>query len=195
MNPNFSQRDSRWSSQYLGDSQLTIGKVGCLLTCAAAVLADCGVGTDPRRLNCWLVTNHGYKDDNLFIWKSIEPFGVKVLKVVSCQRVPAPVLDIAAYRQNGKHVILEVDWQPGGTIQQHWVRLLDPVDWRIHDPWQLPGQTEQPLSIYFAPGWDAARAIMAFGVYEPVQTKGAIYHAESAEEVQEQLCIRPRGQP
>ena len=35
----FSQRDPRWAADLLGSSEITIGKAGCLVTAAAAMMA------------------------------------------------------------------------------------------------------------------------------------------------------------
>jgi len=186
----YSQRDPRWKGKHLGTGRLTIGRVGCLLTCAAGVLAETGVGTDPDRLNRWLIANGGYVDENLFIFKSIEPFGVDLVDLIFCPTTPAPVGKLADHLAQGRHVIVEVDFQPGATVQPHWVRLLNVASGAILDPWQLPGQEATNLTRYFAPGWTAARAIMAAAVYAPV-TRRVTAHAELASAAaQTELCKR-----
>lgn len=161
----FSQRDPRWATELLGTSDITIGAAGCLLTCAAGLLADAGVGTDPGRLNRWLVANGGFVDDNLFVFQSIIPFGVTLVDLIFCPRTPAPVDVLAEHLAQGHAVIAEVDFTPGGIIQPHWIRLLNVHDRIILDPWQLPGQEMTDLRNYCAPGWDVARAIMVFAIY------------------------------
>ena len=39
---------------------------------------------------------------------------------------------------DGRVVLAQVDWEPGGKIEQHWVRLLDVKagETAIMDPWQ-----------------------------------------------------------
>jgi hypothetical protein len=162
----FSQRDPRWAAQKLGTGEQTIGQAGCLLSCAAGLLASWDVGTDPGRLNAWLTNNYGYVDDNLFVFQSIEAFGVDLADLVFCDTAPAPMEKLHSYLRAGRGVIVKVDFKPGGTVQQHWVRLLEPG--RIADPWQLPGQEERALDSYFVRGWDAARAIFAAVVYARV---------------------------
>ena len=67
----FSQRDPHWSTKKLGTGVATIGKVGCLMTSVAGVLATNGIATDPDQLNQWLIAKHGYADGNLFIFNSV----------------------------------------------------------------------------------------------------------------------------
>lgn len=43
----FSQRDPRWCKQYVGGSNLTIGEVGCYLTCVAMVHKRTGTSISP----------------------------------------------------------------------------------------------------------------------------------------------------
>lgn len=186
----WSQRDPRWARKHLGTGQLTIGRVGCLLTCAAGVLAETGVGTDPDRLNRWLVANGGFVDQNLFIFASIEPFGVDLVDLIFCPTTPAPVAALAEHLARGRHVIVKVDFQPGATVQPHWVRLLNVTDGAILDPWQLPGDEATTLDTYYAPGWTAARAIMAAAVYAPVARLVTAHAAFAAELAQPTLCLR-----
>ena len=183
----FSQRDPRWADKPLGTGTLTIGQAGCLLSCAAGVLATVGVGTDPGRLNDWLTRNGGYVDDNLFLFQSIEAFGVDLIDLRFCPYTPAPVGELRAAIERGQHVVLEVDAQPGGAIQPHWVRLLAPTT--LGDPWQLPGHEETGLAAYLAPGWDLARAILAYAVYAPA-TRAMLEHRGFAGEAQRGVRVR-----
>ena len=60
-----------------------------------------------------------------------------------------------------------MDWQPGNTLQTHWVHItgLDSAGGQIMDPWQLPGREFVNLGTYLAPGWDAARGIFKVAIY------------------------------
>lgn len=185
----FSQRDPNWAGKILGTGEPTIGQVGCLLTCAASMLVDLGVGTDPGRLNDWLIKTHGYVDDNLFLFDAIEPFGAKLVQFQMCERTPAPVGVLSAHVEAGRHVILLVDFQPGGKVQPHWVRLLNITNDAIMDPWQTDGKPH-PLSTYFAPGWTPERAIMGYVAYvKPKEAARVIAHAESGGAAQAELCF------
>lgn len=186
----FSQRDPQWAADQLGTGTLTIGRAGCLLTCVASVLADCGVGTDPGRLNAWLTTNRGYLNDDLFIFAAIEPLGVKLTRW-DCYDRPAPVAKLRENLLAGRHAVCMVDFSPGGTVQPHWVRVLEAHDWRIMDPWRLPGNEARDLGDYYAVGWDAARAILAVATYEPNVALRSVRHAGFAGPAQDFVCIAP----
>jgi hypothetical protein len=168
--PAYSQRDLRWAGLQLGTGPSTIGQAGCLIVAVAAGLRGFGVDTDPARLNAWLIEHGGYSQGDLFIWQSIEPFGVHLQSYVACPLTAAPMAQIRQALASGYLVIAEVDAQPGASIQQHWVRLLsvtaDGRDAEIMDPWQLPGAELCRLAEhYLAQGWDVARAVMAVGIY------------------------------
>jgi hypothetical protein len=194
MATHFSQRDPLWASKRLGTSPLTIGKAGCLITCVSGLLCDFGVATDPGRLNTWLIATRGYVDDNLFVFKSVEPYGVTFEGLTVCRAKPAPLQTIeGALSSDNRQVIVMVDFNPGGAIQQHWVRLLTNTD-DISDPWRLKGSEQRNLSDYFAPGWDAARAIMAVAIYkrdsDVMRPRVINPRSVDSAEVQPFVCIR-----
>jgi hypothetical protein len=169
----FSQRDPRWSSEALGSGPATIGRVGCLLTASAAMLATWGVDTDPHRLNQWLVANRGYAKGNLMTFSALAPFGVHFVAYIRCANVPAPVTRLINEVQGGAGVLVCMDWQPGQALQPHWVCVtsLSNTDGQIMDPWQLPGRECVSLATYLAPGWDAARGIFNVAVYRRSQAR------------------------
>jgi hypothetical protein len=64
--------------------------------------------------------------------------------------------------------VTNLNTEPGGYVDQHWVRLLtaDDQDARIMDPSRKPGfELRQLGEQYEAPGWDLARAVFAAGIY------------------------------
>lgn len=164
----FSQIDPRWASHRLGTSAISVGRAGCLLCCAASCLADCGVPTDPGRLNDWLTANFGYLGGNRFVFRAVEPFGVLLLKVRLPVRGPASIPYLNAMLGSGCVVVAMVDAQPGGALQQHWVRLLDLTEGaeQIMDPWQAPGHEIRPLASYIQRGLPAETAIHGWAVYQ-----------------------------
>lgn len=187
----FSQRDPRWQDQQLGTGTLSIGQAGCLITCAASILADHGVGTDPGRLNDWLRANGGYVDGNLFVFNALTAYGLQLTDYAVCERIPAPTGKLTRALEAQHYVILMVDFSPGGAIQPHWVRLLDAKDWLIADPWRLPGKIMRDLSAYYAVGWDAARAIMRYVIYAPVTPQlRVVQHDGFDGEAQPFICVQ-----
>lgn len=67
--PPFSQGDTRWRAEHLGQTPDTIGGQGCALTCAAMILSAYGVKTDPQRLNQFLNTHEGYTPQGWLTWE------------------------------------------------------------------------------------------------------------------------------
>jgi hypothetical protein len=169
----FSQRDPRWANEALGTGGgQTIGQSGCLITALASGLVDLGVSTmNPRDLNDWLCQHGGFASGNLLIWSAVAPLGVRLRDFVLCAATPAPIADIRAALASGCIVLAQVDAVPGGTVQQHWVRVLavddDGKDARVMDSWQPVRQELSQLSAHYElAGWDVARALFAVAIYE-----------------------------
>lgn len=162
----YSQRDPEWADEPLGTSSITIGEAGCLITSVASIISDAmGFDIDPSTFNGWLINNDGYIDNNLFVFSSVEKFGLQLVHYVDCKTIPAPIKKIEQAIDDGNYVVLMVDSTPGRDIQSHWVRLVDAEEWIIMDPWQRPGGELVSLSKYFAAGWNAARAIFKVVIY------------------------------
>ena len=94
------------------------------------------------------------------------PLGLKEA-FIRAENNEMPLDKLTAALENGAAVVLQVDSTPGGTLNQHWVRLmsLTDQDGEIMDPWQLPGKEAVKLSKYFASGWTPKRAIFAAAIY------------------------------
>jgi hypothetical protein len=190
----FSQRDPRWENDILGTGKLSIGKAGCLITCMASILVDFGVPTDPHRLNQWLISRGGYKDENLFVFDSVRGLGANLGRYVNCEKVAASVSILYEALEAGYSAVIEVDYKPGGTLNRHWVRLvsLQKGGGWIMDPWEVPGWEMESLDDYLAAGWDVSRGIFALAAYshngERVLSFSHLDVSESA--VQEHLAVR-----
>ena len=195
----FSQRDPRWAADLLGSSEITIGKAGCLVTAAAAMMADWGVATDPGRLNGWLRSHGGYVSDCWLRFGALAGLGAQCVGYVDCKAVPAPVTRMRDALSAGNVVLAAVDWSPGGTLQTHWVRVLalDERDGQVMDPWQMPGKELVKLSRYLASDWDAARGIFEVAFYRKVGVTGGPSSTKEPEAqppaYQGHLYLRPHG--
>lgn len=198
----FSQRDARWAAQVLGRSEITIGKAGCLMTAACSLLADWGKAISPGALNRWLIRHGGYAraqaggPANLFVFDSIAPLGARLVKLVNCRYVPAPMVELREALREGYGLLLCVDYTPGGPFNVHWVRALELTEHggRVMDPWQPPGHEEQQLARFLAPGWTVGRGIFRAAVYQRTAAADAPGVPESrAAEIQDVLCLRPEG--
>jgi hypothetical protein len=193
----FSQRDPRWAYSLLGFSPWTIGKAGCLLTCAAAMVADWGVDTDPARLNSWLCATGGFVNGGLLQFGALARLDAQVIEYQDCTYTPAPVERMRDALSAGSAVFAAVDWSPGDAVQTHWVRVLalDDHDGQVMDPWQMPGGELVPLATYLAPGWDPARGIFEVLFYRPAGQRGVDLQEHEAsppaQAHQRQLYLHP----
>lgn len=162
----FSQRDERWAKYKIGTA-LTIGQAGCLVTAAASILCDAGFSTDPERLCAWLDGHAGFAAGALFVWSAIDALNVvKSSGLVNCPG-PAPIERIRETLGRGGFCIAQMDFNPGGAVDQHWVRVLnvDRNNALVMDPWPLPGNGNMTL---MCPCYGATPeiAIWKVGFYE-----------------------------
>jgi hypothetical protein len=75
--PMFKQCDPAWRNDQLGTSSNTICSAGCLMSSASMALAGTvKPDTTPATLNKWLTQNGGYVSGDLFVWASINNFGL-----------------------------------------------------------------------------------------------------------------------
>jgi len=200
----FSQRDPRWADIPIGTSRTTMGRAGCTITSAASCLSALGVDTDPGRLNRYLTIHQGFVSSNLMRFNAFGPLGVSCFEVIECANRPAPVEHIADAIAAGHTVIALVDFSPGGTVNQHWVRLLslDDDEAQIMDPWNPPPDPVYYLMArYAAPTWiTPARALFRVVIYCRGESPGHLTfdddltpHAASAPTAtQRRLCRRRR---
>lgn len=135
----YGQRDPRWAKNFLGNSNLTIGRYGCTTTSICNGLRYFGAIITPAQLamNPSNYTREGYPDGaGLIIWDQLTiPGGFHCIKRIGNRW--APKRDDAAIQKSLKDpnefVILQVD------NGQHWVLALGKTlfgnDYRIEDPW------------------------------------------------------------
>lgn len=107
--PLYKQCDPQWGSDTLGTSPTqTICSAGCLLSSAAMALKGFGQDFNPKTLNIWLTNNKGYVSGDLFVWASINTFGLTFKGFISNAAIKKNIDD-------GNVVIINV--RNGG----HWV--------------------------------------------------------------------------
>jgi hypothetical protein len=132
--PLYKQCDSRWANDQLGTSKNTICSAGCLMSSAAMALSAIGSSQTPATLNAWLKGHGGYVSDDLFVWASINPLGVRFAGFISNSVIAS---NIAADN------IVIVNVHNGG----HWVlvtSMLDANTVAVNDPGY--STTSYPLS-------------------------------------------------
>ena len=134
--PLYSQRNSRWASDLMGASGITLGAEGCLVTCTAAGLTYLGYPIDPKEYNRLASTRGGYAPPNKMYWMFPDVITNNVIKRneyrwisggVGWEQYADPILADkrpvwAEVRLNGR---------------QHWVLIIGKVDsaYWILDPW------------------------------------------------------------
>lgn len=135
----WSQRDPRWANDRMGSSSITLGQEGCLVTCTASVLHYLGIDTDPKRYNYLLSTKGGYATPNLMYW--LMPGKLWVGKVARAEYKTfygtGWEATANAILADGRPALAQVDFVPGGAMNQHWVVLIGKIDgiWWCYDPW------------------------------------------------------------
>lgn len=139
---NLYQNDEKWQNVRLGNSSITIGKWGCLLTSATMMLNGIGHKETPETVNEKMKRVGGF-DGALFI-PSFLPYiwancGWRAMQ--DCKNYPAPIAEIDAAVAAGKPVILQVDWSKEADVQTHFVLVKERKgnDYVIYDPFKYGG--------------------------------------------------------
>jgi len=140
-----SQKDQRWASKKLGTSSVcTIGSDGCLLTCVSMVLHYFGHPVLPDSLNDQLVRVGGFYQGARLVWGKVSEiypdvqFDWQVFNDGECSSKPAPLELIDRLLGEKIPVIVKVDFNPGGELQEHWVLIVgkdEAGSYIINDPW------------------------------------------------------------
>ena len=128
----YSQRDLRWSWQYVGTSNRTILRVGCLLTCFAQLLTNHGHGFTPAQLNKYFKLTRRYIQTNILNDNAIEIINPKIKHIGSVVYPKQPVNLSLLECEPGEEIILKVDYNndPKDGEQRHFVLLKS---WDGHD--------------------------------------------------------------
>ena len=131
--PPLCQKDPRWKDIKLGNSNLTIGSDGCLVTCFAMVL-----GVTPAEFNARMKAVGGFTGARIY-WQMVKKAypNSEYLKYLECYYTPAPLHEIDALLEQGVAIMAHVDYNPKTTfIDQHWVLIIgkNGNDYIINDP-------------------------------------------------------------
>jgi hypothetical protein len=139
---NLYQNDEKWQNVRLGNSSITIGKWGCLLTSVTMMLNGIGHNETPKTVNDKMKAVGGF-DGPLFI-PSFLPYiwancGWRDMQ--DCKNYPAPIAAIDAAIAAGNPVILQVDWSKEADVQTHFVLVKEKKgdDYVIYDPFKYGG--------------------------------------------------------
>jgi len=136
----WSQRDPRWSNDRMGSSYITLGQEGCLVTCVSSVMNYFGIDTDPKRYNQLLSTKGGYQSPNLMYWLMPEKLWegkVKRFEYKTFSGGKGWEKTADSMLKDGRPILAQVDFVPGGVMNQHWVVLIGKTNnmWWCYDPW------------------------------------------------------------
>lgn len=136
----WSQRDPRWGKDKMGSSNILMEQEGCLSTATATVLHFLGIDTDPKRYNYLLSTRGGYQAPNYMYWLMPD-----ILWPGQVARAEYQWFNYGkgwesladSILSSGRPVLAQVDFVPGGLMQQHWVTLPGKIDNLFYclDPW------------------------------------------------------------
>ena len=126
--PPLSQKDPRWKDVKLGNSNLTIGSDGCLVTNFAMVF-----GVTPVEFNERMKEVGGFTGARVY-WQMVKKAypDSEYLKYIECYNVPAPLNEIDALLAQGVPVMVHVT----RNGYQHWVLIVGKAgnDYIINDP-------------------------------------------------------------
>lgn len=107
-------------SDKLGTSPTqTICSAGCLLSSAAMSLKGFGQDFNPKTLNIWLTNNGGYVSGDLFVWASINRFGLTFKGFISNSRIKENIDAgnvVIMNVRNGGHWVLATGYSGSSTI-------------------------------------------------------------------------------
>lgn len=148
------QNDKKWQNNKIGlSSSLTIGQVGCMLTCFAMTVNHFGGNETPLSLNNKMVNAKGFND----AWiKGAQVPGLfpnlefERQKSVECKNKPAPMADIDTGLATGSVIMVQVDREADATFEDedgHWVLLQEKKgdDYTMIDPWYSETDSQKTL--------------------------------------------------
>lgn len=142
--PYFTQKDSRWKSDLIGESGGSIGNYGCTVCAAAMALNSFSISCTPQTLNNELSANSGFTSGGLLIWESLRSFAGESFGIAINDQPTHSYLD--ARLKEGTPVIAKVLWQ--GTIW-HWVLITGKKadQYLVADP-LVPDDPHSPATSY-----------------------------------------------
>lgn len=126
----YSQRDSRWASDKMGASGLTVGNDGCMMTSIAAAYR-----VSPGTLNAWLSKNGGYTSSGLLVHSVAANYdGSGGLKYVGTGSLPSSASSVGRGIERGAVYVVSSSRPLGAG---HWVLVYKATSGQAYymDPW------------------------------------------------------------
>lgn len=166
----YSQRDSRWSAATMGGTRQTIGRAGCAMVAAAAVLSQRRPDLTPLDVNVTLTERNGYNivggNEAHLAWDRL-PTIYPELQWLGRESWTRPLYAGELDRIRGfiaeAPLVLWVDFYPlTAAFNTHFVLAEEWLDDDILvvDPWN--GDRVGLLARYARPGQTLARAIWGY---------------------------------
>lgn len=119
----YRQDDKRWFGETLGDSDYTMGKSGCLVTCIASALTMSGKAKTPDVLNTELSSCHVFDTEGNLLWENLKNMGeyevdvfqeVKEETLIACLKDGRyPIVRVRMYGIGNFHYVLIVGAEGG----------------------------------------------------------------------------------
>jgi len=135
----YSQRDPRWGEDYMGKSYIKMKNEGCLATATAALLTRLGFPETPGTYNDKAGRLGGYQYPNLMYWNFPHVLYPQIIKSEDKSFSFGTGFESYLDRilNDGRDALGMVDFVPGGTFNQHWVRIYKREGglYYLHDPW------------------------------------------------------------
>lgn len=167
----YSQRDPRWRDYYY-TLTATLGRYGCYITCVAMLASLAGYDDTPPQVAAKLANVGAFKGNHIGHPEHIAKAypRLKWIENIDWRAKPADLSRLKRELETG-HVILEVEFLPGGAIpptDQHFVLAQnltpDGCDLHILDPWD--GAQTRLLERYALDNWNLARAIYGARIFK-----------------------------
>jgi hypothetical protein len=131
----YSQNDPVWKNFKIGDSSLSVGDYGCLISCIATLSSYFGENKTPGEL-CRI--KKLFTPSGLVIWKKIDEVYKTMRFLYRYYQFNERVADDALLKDPNKCIIFQVD------NKKHWVSALKKVygGYVCHNPWSYPASNK-----------------------------------------------------
>lgn len=128
----YSQRDPSWCKQFMGNSQDTIGEVGCYISSISMVFKKLGSGTSP---SIYAANPSNFTLNTAYAKIPSPPSGYRYQQV---NGYSASTID--GELNSSRYVIVQIHTNSG--VGMHFVVIISGSNgnYKIHDPWYGPDQ-------------------------------------------------------
>jgi len=122
----YSQRDTRWRDKRIGNTNLSIGRFGCTISCIADLSTYFGDNLTPSEVN----DNAKFLSDGRIIWSSLHLANFVFVKRTYFRNNTDFIL---ALSDSNRAVILSVAGGSHWVVATGWQKEIN--DFKIADPW------------------------------------------------------------